>query len=270
MQQLALLRSRWTDVEGRRVHARVPRGWQPSAWPPVVLVHGIGVSSRYMAPLAVRLARGFRVLAIDLPGFGLSEKPARPLDLDGLADALSGFLRAEGLDRAALVANSFGCQVLVRFALRHPDLVTRLVLQGPTGDPQLSVPRLVARWLYEGTREPFSLNAVIARDYFDCGLRRVLSAFHASVTDSMLAELPRVAVPTLVVRGERDAIATQRWCEEIVSRLPRGRLALVSGAAHAMNYGSPDAFAGAVAGFLRGDDANGIRRDPHERAPLHR
>src|SRR3712207_2913062 len=83
--------SLWTVVHGRRIHARVWRG--PEAGPgsevaPVVLVHGLAVSSRYFAPTAVRLARHFPVFAPDLLGWGRSDKPAGLLQLPELADAL--------------------------------------------------------------------------------------------------------------------------------------------------------------------------------------
>src|SRR5215217_647908 len=68
----------WTDVPtlGCRVHARTWAGSPGEQRAPVVLVHGLGLSSRYLAPLGRRLAAlGHRVLAPDLPGFGRSPKP---------------------------------------------------------------------------------------------------------------------------------------------------------------------------------------------------
>src|SRR3546814_11433128 len=79
---------------------------------PVVLVHGLGMSSRYMAPPAQRLASDFRVFAPDLPGFGDSGKPAHILSVPELADALAEWMRVCGLSPAALVAHSFGCQIV--------------------------------------------------------------------------------------------------------------------------------------------------------------
>jgi 2-hydroxy-6-oxonona-2,4-dienedioate hydrolase len=74
----------------------------------VVLVHGLVVSSRYMVPTAERLTSHCRVFAPDLPGFGRNEKPPRALDVAGLSDALSAWMGELGLERAALVGNSFG------------------------------------------------------------------------------------------------------------------------------------------------------------------
>lgn len=129
------LRSTWTPIGGVRMHARVATTLAPPG-PPVVLVHGLGVSSRYMIPTARLLAPDHRVYAPDLPGSGRSGKPRRVLDLDGLADALAGWLRANGLSDAILVGNSLGCQTIAALALRHPALVARAVFIGPTMDPR--------------------------------------------------------------------------------------------------------------------------------------
>ncbi len=103
---------------------------------PLVLVHGLGVSGRYLLPALTELARSTRVYVPDLPGFGRSARPTRPLDVPELSDWLGAWMRAVGLSRAVLMGHSFGCQVVVDFALRHPELVERLVLAAPTVDPR--------------------------------------------------------------------------------------------------------------------------------------
>ncbi len=112
-----------------------PSARRPAGRAPVVLVHGLGVSSRYMRPLARHLATDLRVHAPDLPGFGRSGKPRRVLSIPELADWLAAWMEAAGLRRAALVGNSLGCEILVELVLRHPERVERLVLQGRTPEP---------------------------------------------------------------------------------------------------------------------------------------
>jgi 2-hydroxy-6-oxonona-2,4-dienedioate hydrolase len=102
---------------------------------PVVLVHGLVVSSLYMEPTAERLAPFHRVFAPDLPGFGRSDKPSRALSVAGLADALGAWMDAEGLERAVLVGNSLGCQVIAEMAARAPHRAAGVVLTGPTVEP---------------------------------------------------------------------------------------------------------------------------------------
>jgi 2-hydroxy-6-oxonona-2,4-dienedioate hydrolase len=126
------LRSHWIDVDGLPIHARAALDQAPPDAPAVVLVHGMGVSSRYLVPTGARLAPDFRVYAPDLPGFGRSGKPRHVLDVPELADALAAWMHAAGLKCAALLGNSFGCQIIATLAVQHPERVERAVLQGPT------------------------------------------------------------------------------------------------------------------------------------------
>jgi pimeloyl-ACP methyl ester carboxylesterase len=224
-----------------------------TAAPAVVLLHGLGVSSRYLLPLAHQLAPDFRVLAPDLPGFGRSEPPGRTLDIRGLADALQAWVDAAGLDAPALVANSVGCQVAVEALRRRPGRLSRAVLIGPTFDRRgRGVVVQVARLLRTGLRERPSLLAVLVRDYAACGLRRVWDTARLALSHRLEDALPAVAAPVLVVRGGHDAVVPQRWAMEVTEALPDGRLAVVPRGAHTLNYSAPAALAAAIRPFLGG------------------
>ncbi len=241
-----------TLVNGRRMHARVSDG-QTAGSIPVVLVHGLVVSGRYMVPLLDELARSHTVYAPDLPGFGRSEGPAHAPDVEGLADALAAWMRAAGLSGAALVGNSVGCQVTVELALRHPELVEKVVLQGPTMDPRArSAPRQMGRLLIDPTREPPSLVAIEGLDLLRAGVVRSWRTFRHALKDPIEEKLPRVRVPALVVHGSRDRISPHGWAEAVARLLPDGRLVVLPHAAHAANYSAPAEFARAVRAFLAG------------------
>ena len=85
------LTSLWARVGGLRVHALAAADPPPSS-PVVVLVHGIVISSRYMVPTAELLAPLCRVYAVDLPGYGRSDKPPRVLCVPELARALADWI----------------------------------------------------------------------------------------------------------------------------------------------------------------------------------
>ncbi len=102
------------ELEQGRIHYR-----DEGSGPPIVLVHGIAVSSRYMVPVAEELAPFASVHAPDLPGFGRSAKPRRTLTVPELARALLAWLDAAGLERPLLLGNSLGCQVVVDLAARE-------------------------------------------------------------------------------------------------------------------------------------------------------
>ncbi|MEU8687310.1 alpha/beta hydrolase [Streptomyces sp. NPDC048665] len=101
----------------------------------MVCVHGAGVSSREFRPFTEILGHRHDTWTVDLPGFGASAGPRHPLVLRALADLLVEWLTAVDLDHVVLLGGSFGCQVAVDAAVRHPDRVVGMVLVGPTVDP---------------------------------------------------------------------------------------------------------------------------------------
>jgi pimeloyl-ACP methyl ester carboxylesterase len=229
--------------------------WPPPeirARPPVVLVHGLVVASRMVAPLAALLAdRGLPVLAPDLPGFGDSAKPRHALSVPELADALAAGLRAAAAAPADLIGASFGCPVVVELAQRHPDLVRRLVLQGPGPDPAGRHPiRALWRQLADNRRERRSLRRIAYIDYAKAGLRRALANIRLCLAYRLEDRLPLLRVPVLIVRGGSDAICPQPWAERLARLPPDGRLIVVAGP-HVLSYSAPEVLAQAVLPFLR-------------------
>ena len=100
--------------------------------PPVVCLHGLGGTKASFLPTVSALAETNRVIAIDLPGFGDSDKPlSASYDAPYFADAAVAALDALGLERADLVGNSMGGRVAIEAGLRTPDRVGRLVLLSP-------------------------------------------------------------------------------------------------------------------------------------------
>jgi 2-hydroxy-6-oxonona-2,4-dienedioate hydrolase len=258
MRQTGELKSVWASIGGVQAHARVSINPVPRALTPVVLVHGLSVSSRYMVPTARQLAPYRRVYAPDLPGFGKSQHPPQILDIPALADALAGWMDFFGVGRAVLLGNSIGCQIIADFALRCPGRVERAVLVGPTVDRSgRTLPEQARRLLVNVAREPISSILTQARDYWACGLKRTVATFRYALADRIEEKLPHMRAPTLVVRGADDPISPQRWCEELVRRLPDGRLLVIAGAPHAANYDAPEQLARAVLSFLNQGDADG-------------
>jgi pimeloyl-ACP methyl ester carboxylesterase len=217
----------------------------------VVCVHGAGVSSRELLPFVEVLGETHDAWAIDLPGFGASDKPARPLTLPALADVVAAWVGETGLERPCLFGLSFGCQVVADAAARHPEAAAALVLAGPTVDPRGRSPwRLAAQWLRNSRGESPSMAPLNAADYRDAGLRGVLAAFGESIRDRIEDKLPLITVPALVIRGGKDRMVPQAWAEEVTRLLPYGRLVVMDGLPHTTPYKDPRKVARTVAGFL--------------------
>lgn len=233
------------------------RHWEGVGAPgarPVVLVHGLVVSSRYMAPLARHLARHRPVHAPDLPGFGHSDRPDEALDTRRLGLALAAWLDARGLTDVALIANSYGCQIATETALARPDLVGRQVLLGPTIDRHARrIDEQLRRWRQEQATQSMALQRIMVRDYARAGLGRALATFRHAMADRIEDRLPLLEMPTQVCRGTRDPIVSDRWAREVSGLLPAGRLAVLPGATHAINHEMPLQTARVVERFLADD-----------------
>ncbi|MEV1027073.1 alpha/beta hydrolase [Streptomyces sp. NPDC050264] len=223
--------------------------------PALVLVHGLGLSGRYFVPLARRFAaRGAAVLVPDLPGNARSRAAAaRAPGVTQLALALAHWHRRLSLGPTLLVANSVGCQVAAAFAARNPHMVSGLVLVGPALDPGASGRRQFGQLLCDVPREPVRLLGVAASDYLVTGPLRCAASFRRALRDSaesFEANLAQVRVPTLVVRGEGDPIASRSWIRRVACLVDDGRTAEIPGAAHAAHYSAPDAMATLIQKFM--------------------
>src|SRR5437870_6118061 len=119
---------RMIGVEGLRL-----RCWDEGAGPAVILVHGIAASLEFWRFTVGGLAERHRVVAVDLPGFGFSERGPVIPTLEETADLLIAMLDELGIVSASFVGNSMGGLMALEVALRHPGRVDRLILSDSVG-----------------------------------------------------------------------------------------------------------------------------------------
>jgi len=118
------IRERQIELGGRRLNfAELGEGSRA-----FVLVHGMGGRWQHWLETIPFLARHGRVLALDLPGFGRSQLPARGVSLDGYADTAATLCRSLGVERAVVLGHSMGGPIALRIATRHEDLTESVVL----------------------------------------------------------------------------------------------------------------------------------------------
>ena len=204
-----------------------------------------------------RLAERYRVVAVDLPGFGLSDRRAGDYSPDALADVLAHVLDAKGIRRAHVIGHSWGSSVVLAFARRHPERLDRLVIMsGWIYDEQL-LPLM--RW----ARVPGVGEALYAAFYRQNVGERMYLNFHdpSLVTEQVVDEVERamaepgsvacalaaargmrfderegdyrkIEAPTLVLWGREDRVARLRFGERLARELPRARLVVLARCGH--------------------------------------
>jgi pimeloyl-ACP methyl ester carboxylesterase len=122
-------RLRFESVETRWGNASVLMAGTGS---PVICLHGLGGTKASFLPTVAALAERHRVIALDLPGFGESDKPVlAPYDASYFADAVTDLLNALEIERADLIGNSMGGRISIELGLRAPERVGRMVLLSP-------------------------------------------------------------------------------------------------------------------------------------------
>jgi pimeloyl-ACP methyl ester carboxylesterase len=218
------------------------------AGPPVLLLHGWPTSSFLWRDVMVPIARRNRVIALDLPGFGASDKPlGRPYTFEFFAGAIDGVLQALEIEQTAIGVHDLGGPVGLHWALNRPGRVTRVAVLNTLVYPEFSDAVLqfirmcstpeTREWVtspngleaamrlgvaddsrlteevFEGVREPFATPES----------RQALADAGIGLEQEGFAEiarlLPSLNVPVRIVYGERDRILPD--IAETVARMKR-------------------------------------------------
>lgn len=252
-------------VNGVRLHYR--RSGQGD---PLLLLHGLGSSSRDWEHQLDALSARFEVIVPDLRGHGRSDKPPGPYSVALFASDIAEFMRMLGLGAAHLVGLSMGGMLAFQLALDHPQSVRSLIIVNSA--PEL-VPRgLKQRWQFARRRwivrllgmrrmgkvladqllpEPGQrhLHAVFIERWAENDPRAYLASLDAIVGWSVIERIAELRVPCLVVSADADytPIAAKRaWA----ALIPGAELAVICNSRHMTPLDQAQAFNEALIGFL--------------------
>ena len=234
---------------GHRIHV-VDRGEGDA----LLLVHGLGADlSRWQANIDV-LAKHHRVIAVDLLGFGHSDKPALDYRAQLYVDQLEAVLDTLGVERTTLVGNSMGGWVSMLFAEQHPTRTKKLVLIAPAfvnGLPATISPDQLSSGANPGTVP--QMRAYLERVYHappndEADVRRLLDEHRLRNQGSAISSLSRaisagqdvftrdrvanLSVETVVIHGANDGIVPLAASKALAATLPNATLMVVERAGH--------------------------------------
>jgi pimeloyl-ACP methyl ester carboxylesterase/putative sterol carrier protein len=255
--------------------------------PPLVLLHGLGATSASFLPTLWDLSREYRVIAVDLPGFGESGKPVRPLHAEYFAEWVVAFLDAVGIKRAHIAGNSMGGRVALEVGLRNPERVDRLVLITPSlAWLRYRVAVHLVRWLRPEIAVvplPVLHAAVVAsiKTMFAHPSRVPEAAFHGAADEFLRVfrtprgriaffhaareiyledphglrgfwqRLKTLSRPALFFFGDEDRLVPHGFLRHVRRALPNAEIELFEGCGHVPQFELPDLTHARMRAFLK-------------------
>ena len=198
---------------------------------PILFLHGFGASLQTWDTWAQALSEDYRVISVDLPGFGLTgEDPSGIYTDQRSVEVLEAFLKELNIPKVVLVGNSMGGKYAWQFAARYPNQVSKLVLISPDGyaspgieyGKKTEVPAIADLYRYFFSKtflamnlkpayaDPKTLNDALVNRYYDLmlapGVRgAILGRMQQTVLQDPVPSLASIQVPTLLIWGEKDA-----------------------------------------------------------------
>ena len=235
---------------------------------PIVFLHGWPDSWFSFSAVAERLPNRYRSLLLDQRGFGDSDRPAGGYEIRDLANDVAAFLDAASIDRATIVGHSMGSFVARCVAITFPQRVDRLALIGSgwsgsnpvTLDVHASLRDLAEPVPTEFAREfqASTAFAPVPGDFFERIISESLklpARLWGELLGSVIRyndvnDLSRIAAPTLLVWGDRDALFPGDDQDRLVRAIPHARLETYREIGHCPNWECPDRVAADLVAFL--------------------
>ena len=238
---------------------------------PVVLLHGVTDSWPSFTSVLAHLPESVRAIAVSLRGHGDSTRPASGYAMTDFAGDIRAVLDALAIPRGIVVGHSMGSLVAQRFAIAFPDRTAGLVLMGSTPaaarnaivrqlwtdavstmtDP---VDRAFVTAFQQSTvarPTPAGLIDAAVQESLKVPARVWRASFEAMLTTDHSADLYRIAAPTLIAWGTRDAIFGRDEQIAMQAAIPNSRVLPYAGGGHAFHWEDPFRFAADLAAFHR-------------------
>ncbi len=226
------MQTKFAEVWGHRIRY-IEEGASDKS---VILIHGLGGSAERWLDVIPRLSSRYRVIALDMIGFGYSAKPSEDYTMDFFAKFLSSFIKSIGLKSTILVGTSLGGQIAAHCASMN-NTIEKIVLVAPSGAMKSSTPAVDAYIMaalypnHASAREAFAMmsRSGIVDDFTVSDFVKRMSAPNAKLAfiSSVLAiknseieqSLKKITVPTLVIWGNHDRVIPIEHSKHFVSSI---------------------------------------------------
>lgn len=212
---------------------------------PLILLHGNGENGEYFVHQMEYFSKRYRVIAVDTRGHGLSPRGGGPFTIRQFAEDLCSFMEENHIESANLLGFSDGANIAMIFAMKYPERVKKLILNGGN---------LNAKGVKPSVQIPIEIGYKMASMFAKKSPQAMRNAemLRLMVKDPDIdpAELAAVRLPALVIAGTGDMIK-QSHTELIYKSLPDARLAIIEGNHFIANKNAKE-FNARVEEFLEG------------------
>ena len=263
------------DVDGLKVHYKETG---PQGAPALLLLHGFGSSLQAWDDWSVKLDQKYRVIRLDLPGFGLTgASPANDYSEEKDLAILTHFADKLGLEKFSVIGHSMGGKMAWSLAASQPERVQALVLMAPDGFPDAKdigtkpyeVPAVTGlikyflpKYLVRKSVEPAfaqadALSDALVNRYFDMlrapGVRgAILERSNQTIYTDPVPRLKAIKAPTLLIWGEQDQMIPSTNAQSYANVLPNSTTVLLPKLGHLLQEEQPEKGLTAVMQFLDG------------------
>ena len=190
---------------------------------PLILLHGNGEDNSYFIHQIDYFSDRYRVIALDTRGHGQSPRGTKPFTIVQFSHDLYDFMTSRQIANAIILGFSDGANIAMEFAMRHPDKVKALILNGGNLNPE-GVKRT--------TQIPIELGYKIARRFAakSPSAKKSAEMLGLMVNEPHIepTELSKITVPTLVICGSNDIIK-ESHTREIAANIPHAKLSIIKG-----------------------------------------
>jgi pimeloyl-ACP methyl ester carboxylesterase len=263
------------DVDGSKVNYKETG---PKGAPALLLLHGFGSSLQAWDDWSLKLEQKYRVIRLDLPGFGLTgASPANDYSEEKDLAILTHFADKLGLEKFSVMGHSMGGKMAWSLAASQPERVQALVLMAPDGFPETKdigtkpyeVPAIMGlikyvlpKYLVRKSIEPAfteadALNDALVNRYFDMlrapGVRgAILERSNQTIYTDPVPRLKAIKAPTLLIWGEQDQMIPSTNAQSYANILSNSTTVLVPKLGHLLQEEQPEKGLAAVMQFLDG------------------
>lgn len=211
---------------------------------PLILLHGNGEDSSYFKNQIDYFQNTYRVIAIDTRGHGRSPRGDAPFTIEQFACDLYDFMQEHRISNAIILGFSDGANIAMRFAIKYPDMVKGLILNGGNLDPS-GVKRTTQIPIEIG----YKIASLFARRSADAARNAEMLGLMVNEPNIKPSELSLITMPVLVVCGTNDMIRKSHT-KKIAENIPHAKSAVVRGN-HFIANKNPEEFNRVVAAFLK-------------------